>query len=84
MSVTSNITKPYSIHSSVFPTETYMQGTLYIPTGTQGLYVDYEGWREFQNIVEMDPISNLRGDLNNDGKVDAADVVELVNIIMGE
>ena len=84
MSVTSNITEPYSINSNVFSTETYRKGILYIPAGTEKLYIRFDGWREFLNIMEIGSVGNIRGDLNNDGKVDAADIVELVNIIMGK
>ena len=52
-SVTSKITEPYSINKYVFTTETYRQGTLYIPAGTEKLYTRYDGWREFLNIVEV-------------------------------
>lgn len=84
MSVTSNITEPYSINSNVFSTETYRKGTLYIPAGTEKLYTRFDGWREFLKIEETGTVGNLRGDLNGDGVVNAADIVELVNIIMGE
>lgn len=40
-----------------FPTfddEVYDQATLYVPKGTKALYEACDGWKQFQNIVEMD------------------------------
>lgn len=62
MEVKSLIESPYEIEDRVFSYETYQQGTLYIPKGTMSLYTSLDGWRNFQNIVEMsddDDILNI-------------------------
>jgi hypothetical protein len=53
---------------------------LYVPKNCGDKYRAAEGWREFQNIVEME--SDLQGDANNDGKVDDRDVQAVSNYIM--
>ncbi len=40
--------------TGLFSENTYRQGTLYVPEGTMDLYIRFDGWREFLNIVEMD------------------------------
>ena len=52
MTVRSNITEPFNV-TELFSEETYRNGTLYVPTGTKDLYIRFDGWREFLNIVEM-------------------------------
>ena len=47
----SNIKEPFNI--SRFSEETYRNGTLYVPNGTKDIYIRFDGWREFLNIVEM-------------------------------
>lgn len=45
---------PYD-SSSLFDTETYNTATLYIPNETKGLYKQTKEWKDFINIVEMEP-----------------------------
>ena len=52
MTVKSYINEPFNV-TGLFAEETYRQGTLYVPTGTKDLYIRFDGWREFLNIVEM-------------------------------
>ena len=35
--------------------EVPIDATLYVPVGTKAKYEATEGWKEFKNIVEMDP-----------------------------
>ena len=51
MTVKSYITVPFDVGK--FSEETYHNGTLYVPAGTKDLYIRFDGWREFLNIVEM-------------------------------
>ena len=51
--VRSYIKEPFSINKYNFEAETYREGTLYVPEGTEKLYARFDGWREFLNIVEM-------------------------------
>ena len=53
MSVTVFKEQPVRI-SKCFTDETFQNGTLYIPYGTKSLYEAADGWKLFQNIVEMD------------------------------
>ena len=52
MTIVSRIQEPFALTSGVF---TYNEGaTLYVPAGTKALYEATEGWKQFQNIVEME------------------------------
>ena len=53
---------------------------LYVPFGSADKYKAADGWSEFKNIVEMD--SDILGDANNDGKVDADDIDAITRYIM--
>ena len=53
---------------------------LYVPAGSADKYKAADGWSEFKNIVEMD--SDILGDANNDGKVDADDIDAITRYIM--
>lgn len=52
MTVYSNITEPFNV-TGLFSEKTYRYGTLYVPVGTKDLYIRFDGWWEFLNIVEM-------------------------------
>lgn len=54
--------------------------TLYVPFGCSMTY-RYAGWNGFKEIIEMEPVI-LPGDANDDGVVDVADVVAIVNYIL--
>ena len=66
----------------VFEKEAYENATLYVPKGSKTLYWLHPYWENFKNIVELDD-TTLSGDANSDGTVNAADIVEVVNYIMG-
>lgn len=53
--VTSNITIPYDINDNTFSATTYETATLYVPYGTIELYRNANGWKNFLNMVEMEP-----------------------------
>lgn len=53
MTVKSYINEPFNV-TRLFATETYRQGTLYVPKGTKDLYIRFDGWREFLKIEEME------------------------------
>ena len=55
------------------------QATLYVPKGKLAVYQRLKGWNYFAEIKEM----GEAGDSNNDGTVNKADVVELVNAVIG-
>lgn len=48
-----NITEPFKLDEAFrYISE---EATLYVPVGTKAKYEATEGWKEFKNIVEMDP-----------------------------
>jgi hypothetical protein len=51
---------------------------LYVPAGTKALYEAADGWKNFTNIVEMEP-----GDVNFDNIVDVADIASIVDCMSG-
>ena len=59
-------------------TDVFSSATLYVPVGSAEKYRQADIWNRFEHIVEM-----LIGDANGDGKVDAADIVAIVNHLKG-
>ena len=56
-----------------------------VPIGCKTAYQNAEYWKNFTNIVEIDPSSlDSKGDANGDGTLNAADIVEIVNYIMNK
>ena len=72
---------PVNISSNVFPNRA--NATLFVPQGCVDAYKAADYWKEFKNIEEMGSSYKL-GDANNDQAVDVADVVAIVNYILGE
>lgn len=52
--VTSLVTVPFTFKNNAFSDNTYTTATLYVPKGTKTLYQQTDGWKNFQNIVEME------------------------------
>jgi len=52
-SVTVEWTNPLAIESSIFENVDKSACTLYVPAGTKEAYENAEGWKEFENIVEI-------------------------------
>ena len=57
--------------------------TLYVPFGSKSAYEAANYWKEFKEIVEMQPEFVL-GDVNGDETVDIADAVAVVNHVVGK
>jgi len=72
---------PVKISSNVFSNQA--NATLRVPQGCAAAYKAADYWKEFKNIEEMSSSYKL-GDANNDQAVDVADVVAIVNKILGE
>ena len=51
------IMQPFAFNDNTFDQATYRTATLYVPYGTKSLYQATQGWKNFLNIVEMDPES---------------------------
>ena len=87
--VTSLITQPFAINDNTFgdawgEDEIYQNVKLYVPVGTKGLYASTDGWKKFTRIIEMDGDTHIKGDVNNDGSVNVADIVSVVNVNDGD
>ena len=54
-SIYSNIVSPFSIADNTFYDNTYTSATLYVPYGKKSVYQATDGWKNFKNIVEMEP-----------------------------
>lgn len=55
----------------------FTTATLYVPSGSKEAYQQADGWKNFQNIVEI-----LFGDVNGDESVTIADAVAIVNRVL--
>lgn len=53
--------------------------TLYVPQGTKDVYQTTPQWSDFVNIVE---VLVIPGDVNDDGRVTAADVTALYYLLL--
>ena len=62
----------------------YSHRTLHVPHGTADAYqADVNWYPYFGQIVEMEPETGLKGDVNHDGAVDLADINAVTDIIIG-
>ena len=50
-----DIEDPFAINGTTFSDDTYKDATLYVPYGTAEKYKSTTGWKNFYNIVEMNP-----------------------------
>lgn len=58
--------------------------TLHVPIGHKQVYINSPVWQEFSNIVDDVQIGiPINGDVNGDNILDAADLLEVMNYIMG-
>ena len=57
--VNSKIANPFAISDETFDSDTYTNGTLYVPKGTVAQYKATDGWKNFKNIVEEDSITAI-------------------------
>ena len=71
---------PPTIDSSTFND---YSATLYVPYATKGAYQAADYWKNFTNIVEMEPES-APGDVNEDSRVSVADITTVVDAILNE
>ena len=75
-------TTPATIENNAFSDAVYF-ATLYVPNGTVEAYRNATGWKEFKNIVEMEPDVNYSFDYNGvlwvDSDVTMAQVMEEAN-----
>ncbi|MBQ3363059.1 MAG: leucine-rich repeat protein [Muribaculaceae bacterium] len=87
MDVYCHITNPSSVmveYHAFYSDNNNSDRTLHVPYGTLEAYRTDENWYPyFGQIVEMEPETDLKGDVNNDGEVNIADVNAAVDIILG-
>ena len=58
---------------------------LYVPKNSVEKYQAAEGWKEFKQIMPLPTASDIiSGDANGDSEVNVADIVEIVNFILGK
>lgn len=66
---------PIDINEDVFSNRA--NATLYVPKGSKSAYQEANVWKDFKQIMELEP-----GDANGDGKVTIADVTATINFIL--
>lgn len=71
-----------STDSNAFKNTKIENVTLHVPAASVNAYKTTEPWSGFKNIVGIDMVT--KGDANSDQAVDVADVVAIVNFILGE
>ena len=58
----------------------YQTAALYVPVGCKDIYSNTEGWKNFVNIEELGAKTTVKEDVNEDGKVDALDIQQVINV----
>ena len=69
---------------SYFTDVVYENATLYVPMRSLDLYMNAEGWKNFQHIEGIDTGDepSLIGDVNNDAEVNISDVTVLIDYLL--
>lgn len=73
--------RPPVIGINTFSEETYKNGTLYVPEGSENAYYAFSGWNKFYNIKTIGVPEKIPEDLNGDGIVDTQDVMKIYQYI---
>ena len=68
------LAKPFAISDETFDSDTYSNGTLYVPKGTVARYKATDGWKKFQNIVEEDSTTAIN-DVEADNTLNTANAI---------
>ena len=73
------------VSGGYFTDAVYENATLYVPMRSLELYMNAEGWSNFQHIEGLDTgdDSGLIGDVDNDGEVAISDVSALIDYLLG-
>lgn len=77
--MTEEIKNPLTIDSFTFSNRT--NATLHVPADSKAAYEAANYWKDFKEIVEMPP---LKGDVNNDGNIDAQDASLILQYVAGK
>ena len=73
--------KPLKVEELLINYNNVKRAILHVPVGTRSLYAKAEGWKTFGTILEGDL---LPGDVNGDYKVNAQDIADLVQYMVGK
>ena len=76
--VTSKLAKSFAISDETFNSDTYSNGTLYVPKGTVAQYKATDGWKNFKNIVEEDSITAIN-DVEADNTLNTSNAIYDIN-----
>ena len=81
--VTCLASRPPTIATNTFANETYNNGTLFIPEGSENAFYVAEGWKKFKTIetIKEQKPSTIPQDVNRDGVVDTQDVLDIYKYI---
>jgi hypothetical protein len=73
---------PESKYAFGYDENIYQKAALYVPVGCKDIYSNTEGWKNFVNIEEKDfnATTTVKEDVNEDGKVDALDIQQVINV----
>lgn len=66
-----------------FSYEVYDNATLYVPMASKDAYSHADDWKLFAHIVGTD-YASYTSDLNGDGSIDVADVVAMIDFVLGK
>lgn len=76
------VTPPNAGGTSVFTTSIIKDATLYVLRESFDVYSSMAPWNLFGNIVGINEIQKLPGDVNGDGMVNIADINVIIDIIL--
>ena len=80
-----NVNAKAFLYNDMYDADIYDRVTLYVPKGSKTNYQEVQPWSLFKNIVETDDLKPVEeGDANEDGDVNAEDIVDIVNHSMGK
>ena len=81
--VTCLASRPPTIATNTFANETYNNGTLFIPEGSENAFYVAEGWKKFKTIetIKEQKPSTIPQDVDRDGVVDTQDVLDIYKYI---
>ena len=75
------IVDPFEIVQEVFYNNgSFTSATLYVPKGTKAKYEATPAWNKFLKIEEIE-VPGLKGDVNDDGAVDVADIGAVIDVM---
>ena len=76
--------RPPVASTKTFVDMDYENCKVYVPAGSKTIYWTATGWNNFRNILELDAVEPVKGDVNGDGIVDIADVNAVITIMLGK